>query len=155
MVGGIKVNCVLCVILVEESIDSSVEVIITRLIWIKWCSMSEKGKRSQSLTHYLSYTFTTLAANIRNRGISSNAVNRIWPKSSSFTEINQELVYLSNQFTHANMVLYDIFINSSCVINVAYFYMLFLPKVNIYFVKYFLIDSQLADFLHYDVVKLN
>ena len=53
------------------------------------------------------------------------------------------------------MVLYDIFINSLCVINVAYFYMLFLPKVNIYFVKYFLIDAQLADFLHYDVAKLN
>ena len=33
MVGGIiKVNRVLCVILVEESIDSSVQVIITRLI---------------------------------------------------------------------------------------------------------------------------
>ena len=53
------------------------------------------------------------------------------------------------------MMLYDIFINSSCVINVAYCYMLFLHKVNIYFVKYFLIDAQLADFLHYDVVKLN
>ena len=39
--------------------------------------------------------------------------------------INQELVYLLNQFTHANMMLYDIFINSSCVINVAYLYMLF------------------------------
>ena len=39
--------------------------------------------------------------------------------------INQELVYLLNQFTHANMMLYDIFINSSCVINVTYFYMLF------------------------------
>ena len=117
--------------------------------------MSEKGKRSQSLTHYLPYTFTTIAANTRNRGISSNAVNRIWPKFSSFTKINQELVYLLNQFTHANMVLYDIFINSSCVIKVAYFYMLFLPKVNIYFVKYFLIDAQLADSLHYDVAKLN
>ena len=54
------------------------------------------------------------------------------------------------------MMLYDIFINSSCVINVAYFCMLFFPKVNIYFVKYFLIlDAQLADFLHYDVAKLN
>ena len=53
------------------------------------------------------------------------------------------------------MVLYDIFINSPCVINVAYFDMLLLPKVNIYFVKYFLIDAQLADFLHYDVAKLN
>ena len=53
------------------------------------------------------------------------------------------------------MMLYDIFINSSCVINFAYFYMLFLPKVNIYFVKYFSIDAQLADFLHYDVAKLN
>ena len=52
-------------------------------------------------------------------------------------------------------MLYDIFISSSCVINVAYFYMLFLPIVNIYFVKYFLIDAQLADFLHYDVSKLN
>ena len=31
------------------------------------------------------------------------------------------------------------------------FYMLFLPKVDMYFVKYFLIDAQLADFLHYDV----
>ena len=53
------------------------------------------------------------------------------------------------------MVLYDIVINSSCVINVAYFHMLFLPKVNIYFEKYFLIDAQLADSLHYDVAKLN
>ena len=53
------------------------------------------------------------------------------------------------------MMLYDIFIYSSCVINVAYIYMLFLPKVNIYFVKYFLIDAQLADFLHFDVAKLN
>ena len=53
------------------------------------------------------------------------------------------------------MMLYDIFINYSCVINVAYFYMLFLPKVNIYFIKYFLIDARLADFLHYDVAKLN
>ena len=50
------------------------------------------------------------------------------------------------------MMLYDIFINSSCVIDIAYF---FLPKINIYFVKYFLIDAQLADFLHYDVAKLN
>ena len=64
-------------------------------------------------------------------------------------------MYLLNQFTHANMMSYGIFINSSCVINVAYFYMLFVPKVNIYFVKYFLIDAQLADFLHYDVAKLN
>ena len=117
--------------------------------------MSEKGKRSQLLTHYLPYTFTTIAANTRNRGISSNDVNRIWHKSSSFTKINQKLVYLLNEFTHANMMLYDIFINSSCVINVAYCYMLFLHKVNIYFVKYFLIDAQLADFLHYDVAKLN
>ena len=53
------------------------------------------------------------------------------------------------------MMLYDIFINSSCVINVAYFCMLFVPKVNVYFVNYFLIDAQLADFLHYDVAKLN
>ena len=53
------------------------------------------------------------------------------------------------------MMLFDIFINYSCVINVAYFYMLFLPKVNIYFVKYFLIDARLADFLHHDVAKLN
>ena len=53
------------------------------------------------------------------------------------------------------MMLYDIFIYSPCVINVAYFYMLFLPKVNIDFVKYFLIDAQLADFLHYDVAKLD
>ena len=117
--------------------------------------MSENGKRIQPLTHYLPYTFTTIAANTRNRDISSNAVNRIWPKSSSFTKNNQELVYLLNQFTHANMMLYDIFINYSCVINVAYFYMLFLPKVNIYFVKYFLIDAWLAAFLHYDVAKLN
>ena len=51
------------------------------------------------------------------------------------------------------MMLYDIFINSSCVINIAYIF--FLPKINIYFVKYFLIDAQLADFLHYDVAKLN
>ena len=116
--------------------------------------MSEKGKSIQSLTHYLPYTFTTIAANTRNRGISSNAVNRIWPKSSSFTKINQDFVYLLNQFTHAYMMLYDIFINSSCVINVAYFCMLFLPKVNIYFVKY-LINAQLADFLHYDVAKIN
>ena len=60
-----------------------------------------------------------------------------------------------NQFTHAYMMLYDISINSSCANNVACFYMLLLPKVNIYFVKYFLIDAQLADFLHYDVGKLN
>ena len=33
--------------------------------------------------------------------------------------------------------------------------MLFLPKVNIYFLKYFFIDAQLADFLHYDVTKVN
>ena len=64
--------------------------------------------------------------------------------------MNQELVYLLKQFTHANMILYDIFINSSCVINI-----FFLPKINIYFVKYFLIDAQLADFLHYGVAKLN
>ena len=115
--------------------------------------MSENAKRIQSLTHHLPYTFTTIAANTRNRDSSSNAVNR--PKSSSFTKNNQELVYSLNQFTHANMMLYDIFINYSCVINVAYFYMLFLPKVNIYFVKYFLIDARLADFLHYDVAKLN
>ena len=76
-------------------------------------------------------------------------------ESSSFTKINQELVYLLNEFTHAYMMLYDIFINSSCVINVAYFYMLFLPKVNIYLITYFLIDAQLADILHYDVAKLN
>ena len=53
------------------------------------------------------------------------------------------------------MMLSDIFINSSCVIDVAYLYTLFLPKVNIYFVKYFLIDAQLADFLPYDVAKPN
>ena len=53
------------------------------------------------------------------------------------------------------MMLYDIFIDSSCVINVAYCYMLFLHELNIYCVKYFLIDAQLADFLHYDVAKLN
>ena len=53
------------------------------------------------------------------------------------------------------MVLNDIFINSSCVINAAYFYMIFLPKVTIHFVKYFLIDAQLVDFLHYDVAKLH
>ena len=81
--------------------------------------MSEKGNRIRSLTHYLPYTYTTIAANTRNRGISSNAVNRIWPKC--FTKINQQLVYLLNQFTHAYMMLYDIFINSSYVINVAYF----------------------------------
>ena len=34
-------------------------------------------------------------------------------------------------------------------------YAFFLPKINIYFVKYFLMDAQLADFLHYDVAKLN
>ena len=45
MVDGIKVNCVLCVILVEESIDSSVEVIITRLIWIKWTLMFDVRER--------------------------------------------------------------------------------------------------------------
>ena len=116
--------------------------------------MFEKGKRIQSLTHYFPYTFTAIAANTRDRGISSNAVNRIWPKSWSFTKINQEIVYLLNQFTLAYMMLHDIFINFSCVINVAYFDMLFLSKVNIYFVKYFLIDVRLADFLHYDVAKL-
>ena len=71
-----------------------------------------------------------------------------------FHKINQKLVYLLNEFTHANDV-YDFFIDSSCVINVAYCYMLFLHKLNIYCVKYFLIDAQLADFLHYDVAKLN
>ena len=45
MVGGIKVNCVLFVILVEESIDSSVQVIITRLIWIKWTLMFDVRER--------------------------------------------------------------------------------------------------------------
>ena len=52
-------------------------------------------------------------------------------------------------------MLYDIFIYSLCVINITDVYLLFLPKVNIYFVKYFLIDTQLADFLHYDMAKLN
>ena len=116
--------------------------------------MSEKGKRSQLLTHYLPYTFTTIAANTRNRDISSNAVNRIWHKSSSFTKlIKNSYIYWMN--SHMLMMLYDIFIDSSCVINVAYCYMLFLHKLNIYCVKYFLIDAQLADFLHYDVAKLN
>ena len=64
--------------------------------------------------------------------------------------MNQKLIYLLNQFT----LLYDILINSPCVINVTYFYMLFLSKVIIYFVKYFLIDAQLADFIHYDVANL-
>ena len=45
MVGGIKVNCVLCVILVEESIDSNVQVIITRIIWIKWTLMFDVRER--------------------------------------------------------------------------------------------------------------
>ena len=45
MVGGIKVNCVLRVILVEESIDSSVQVMITRLIWIKWTLMFDVWER--------------------------------------------------------------------------------------------------------------
>ena len=45
MVGGIKVNCVLCVILVEESIDSNVQVTITRLIWIKWTLMFDVRER--------------------------------------------------------------------------------------------------------------
>ena len=35
------------------------------------------------------------------------------------------------------------------------FFMLFLPKVNIYFVKNFLIDARLEEFLHYDVAKLD
>ena len=42
------------------------------------------------------------------------------------------------------MMLYEIFINFSCVIvliDVAYFYMLLLPKVNIYFMNDFLIDA--------------
>ena len=116
--------------------------------------MSEKGKRSQLLTHYLPYTFTTIAANTRNRDISSNAVNRIWHKSSSFTKlIKNSYIYWMN--SRMLMMLYDIFIDSSCVINVAYCYMLFLHKLNIYCVKYFLIDAQLIDFLHYDVAKLN
>ena len=73
------------------------------------------------------------------------------------TKINQELVYLLNQFTHAYMMLYDILMNSSCVINVAYFIWFSYIKLIfiIYFVKYFLIDAQLPDFLHYDVAKLN
>ena len=45
MIGGIKVDCVLCVILVEESIDSSVQVKITRLIWIKWTLMFDVRER--------------------------------------------------------------------------------------------------------------
>ena len=64
------------------------------------------------------------------------------------------MTQIFNQFTHAYMMLYDIFTNSSCVINVTYSYMIFLPKVNISFVKYFLIDAQLADALHYEVAKL-
>ena len=35
------------------------------------------------------------------------------------------------------------------------FYVLLLHEANIYFLKNFLIDVQLADFLHYDVTKLN
>ena len=45
MVGGIKINCVLGVILVEESINSSVQVITTRLIWIKWTLMFDVRER--------------------------------------------------------------------------------------------------------------
>ena len=45
MVGGIKVNYVLWVISVEESIDSSVQVIITRIIWIKWTLMFDVRER--------------------------------------------------------------------------------------------------------------
>ena len=45
MVGGIKVKCVLCIILVEENINSSVEVIITRLTWIKWTLMFDVRER--------------------------------------------------------------------------------------------------------------
>ena len=35
------------------------------------------------------------------------------------------------------------------------FYVLLLHEANIYFLKNFLIDVQLADFLYYDVIKLN
>ena len=64
------------------------------------------------------------------------------------TKINQE---------HAYMMLYDILMNSSCVINVAYFiWFSYIKSIFIiYFVKYFLITAQLPDFLHYDVAKLN
>ena len=32
-------------------------------------------------------------------------------------------------------------------------FVFFLPKINIYFLKNFLIDAQSADFLHYDVAN--
>ena len=53
-------------------------------------------------------------------------------------------------------LFYDIFFfNSPCVMNVTYFYVLFLQKVNIYFLKNFLIDARLVDLLNYDVTKHN
>ena len=48
MVGNIKVNCVLCVILVEEGNNFSVQVIITRLIWIKWTLNPRDPLRGQT-----------------------------------------------------------------------------------------------------------
>ena len=53
------------------------------------------------------------------------------------------------------MMWYDISITSLFVINFTYFYMLFLPEISIYFLKYFLTDAQLAHFLHYHVTKIN
>ena len=32
---------------------------------------------------------------------------------------------------------------------------IFIPKINIYFLRDFLVDVQSAVFLHYDVIKLN
>ena len=52
-------------------------------------------------------------------------------------------------------MLDDISINSLSAINVAYIFVFLLHNANIYFLKDFLIDAQLADFLHYDVTKLN
>ena len=58
MIGGIKVNCVLCVILLKEGINSNVQVLLHGLYGLNgpWCQLSEKGKRNQSLTYYLPYT---------------------------------------------------------------------------------------------------
>ena len=81
-----------------------------------WCPLSEKGKRNQSLTHYLPYTVITIAANTA----------MLLTEYDPNLKINQELIYLLNECTHAYMMLYDISINSSFVINVTYFLYAFL-----------------------------
>ena len=74
-------NCVFCVNFVGEDNNSSIQVMITRFKWIALTSMpavrEKPVKHNQSLTHYLPNAVTTIAANTKNRGISSNAVNRV------------------------------------------------------------------------------